>query len=187
MKGCVLGHCSFRPWLMVVVYLHVRDKMYAVGDSLTENQGLWHHYECLPNNDSLFMYSVICFAFNWRVVGKTEGGRQKAGENYWSRSSGGGGYLEMSLHVSCLKPIPYRNARPYLFNRSSMFYSARSPVLDPEGGHEGDRHSSLVHLLTRRYYRFFCNRFCFYYSLFQVGQVPLALQVVLWRRLEACG
>ena len=62
-----------------------------------------------------------------------------------------GGYLEMSLHVSCLKPIPYRNARSYLFNRSSMFYSARSPVLDPEGDHEGDRHSSLVHLSTRRY------------------------------------
>ena len=85
-------------------------------------------------------------------VGKIEGGRQKAGGNYWSRSRGG--YLEMSLHVSCLKPIPYRNARSCLFNRSSMSYSARSPVLDPEGGHEGDRHSSLVHLLTRRYYRF---------------------------------
>ena len=49
---------------MVVVYLHVRDKMYAVGDFLTENQELWHHYEYLPNDESLFMYSVICFAFN---------------------------------------------------------------------------------------------------------------------------
>ena len=75
-----------------------------------------------------------------------------------------------------------------------MFYSARSPVLDPEGGHEGDRHSSLVHLLTRRYFRFFIDRFSFYYSLvlssdfkLAVEQVPLALQVVLWRRLEACG
>ena len=37
---------------MVVIYLHVRDKMYAVGDFLTENQELWHHYEYLPSNDS---------------------------------------------------------------------------------------------------------------------------------------
>ena len=64
MKGCVLEQCSFRPKLVVVVYLHVRDEMYAVGDFLTANQELWHRFDYLPSNDSLFIYSVICFAFN---------------------------------------------------------------------------------------------------------------------------